>query len=177
MDKEDIFVWCFSPKPNTHYSLEQRQSFRFAKPAILARLGPPSDSVMHTLTGAEICIRYNTARGCTKGINSTLILFRSWNFHECDVRKVWLIIITPASNLILNTTLSGTSSFRRHSYLNKVLWFLRQCGSFKNMKMATYDKDQFGDDQGLESRPALQNNNHWKNYQDFCLPKELKLHC
>ena len=63
--KEDIFVWCFSPKPsniaNSHHS------FCFGKPGVFTRLGPATDSVPHTPARAEICIRFNSARGCTKG--------------------------------------------------------------------------------------------------------------
>lgn len=60
--KEDVFVWCFSPKSS---SSDLRQSFRFNKPTIMSRLGPPADTITHA--GAEICIRFNTPRGCTKG--------------------------------------------------------------------------------------------------------------
>ena len=62
--KEDIFVWCFSPK--SIYT-DSRQSFRYNKPAIMSRLGPPADTMTHAATGAEICIRFNTPRGYTKG--------------------------------------------------------------------------------------------------------------
>ena len=68
--KEDIFVWCFSPKPsnaNTGNSANSHHSFRFGKPGVFTRLGPATDSVTHTPAGAEICIRFNSARGCTKG--------------------------------------------------------------------------------------------------------------
>lgn len=57
--KEDLFVWCFSPKPAS------TGSFRANKPAVLSRLGPPPGTATHTATGAEICIRYNLPRGCT----------------------------------------------------------------------------------------------------------------
>ena len=33
----------------------------------MASLGPLEDTITHTATGAEICIRFNTPRGCTKG--------------------------------------------------------------------------------------------------------------
>ena len=68
--KEDIFVWCFSPKPsnaNAGNSANPHHSFRFSKPGIFTRLGPATDSVTHTPAGAEICMRFNSARGCTKG--------------------------------------------------------------------------------------------------------------
>ena len=57
--KEDLFVWCFSPKPAS------AGSFRAYKPTILSRLGPAPGSVTHTTAGSEICIRYNLPRGCT----------------------------------------------------------------------------------------------------------------
>ena len=57
--KEDLFVWCFSPKPAS------AGSFRAYRPTILSRLGPAPGSATHTATGAEICIRYNLPRGCT----------------------------------------------------------------------------------------------------------------
>ena len=61
--KEDIFVWCFCPK--SIYT-DSRQSFRY-KPAIMSHLGPPTDTITHAATGAEIGICFNTPRGCTKG--------------------------------------------------------------------------------------------------------------
>ena len=70
--KEDIFVWCFSPKPASsaqgpHASAwEPRHSFR--PRSILSRLGPAAaDQASHTATGDEICIRFNLPRGCTRG--------------------------------------------------------------------------------------------------------------
>ena len=69
--KEDVFVWCFSPKPTTgnpqgpHASAgEPRDSFRHK--TILSRLGPAAEYVTHTAAGDEICLRFNLPRGCTK---------------------------------------------------------------------------------------------------------------
>lgn len=69
--KEDIFIWCFSPKPasvglGNHANTWETRSFR-PRPTINARLGPPSETVSHTAAGSEICIRFNMLRGCTKG--------------------------------------------------------------------------------------------------------------
>ena len=69
--KEDIFIWCFSPKPasagsGNQNAWEPRSSFRHNR-TIMSRLGPPQDSSTHTPSGAEICIRFNTTRGCSKG--------------------------------------------------------------------------------------------------------------
>ena len=68
--KEDIFVWCFSLKPASAglgNATETRNYFCYSKPAILSRLGPATDTVTHTSTGVEICIRFNATRGCTRG--------------------------------------------------------------------------------------------------------------
>ena len=62
--KEDIFVWCFSPRSS--YT-DSRQSFRYNKPTIMSHLGPPADTITQVATGAEIYIHFNTPRGCTKG--------------------------------------------------------------------------------------------------------------
>ena len=60
--KEDVFVWCFSPKSSQR---DLRQSFCYNKPNVMSRLGPPTDTITHAATGPQICIRYNP-RGCTK---------------------------------------------------------------------------------------------------------------
>ena len=57
--KEDLFVWCFSPKPAS------TGSFRAHRPAVLSHLGPAPGNSTHTASGSEICIRYNLPRGCT----------------------------------------------------------------------------------------------------------------
>ena len=56
---------CFSRKPVS--ATETRNYFRYSKPAILSCLGTATDTDTHTSTGAEICICFNTTRGCTKG--------------------------------------------------------------------------------------------------------------
>ena len=59
--KEDIFVWCFSPKPASARlgnATETRNYFLHSKPAILSRLAPATDTVTHTSTGAKICIHF-----------------------------------------------------------------------------------------------------------------------
>lgn len=71
--KDDIFIWCFSPKPasvgfvNHASAWDTRHPFRPYKTSIASRLGPAPDSSTHTAAGTEICIRFNTARGCAKG--------------------------------------------------------------------------------------------------------------
>ena len=48
--KEDIFVWCFSPKPTSTgwvNATETHNYLHYSKPAILSRLGPATDTVTH----------------------------------------------------------------------------------------------------------------------------------
>ena len=84
--KEDIFVWCFSPKPagnaqGPHASAwEPRHSFR--PRSILSHLGPAAaDQASHTATGDEICIRFNLPRGCTRGAGCKYK-------HVCNHRRI-----------------------------------------------------------------------------------------
>ena len=71
--KDDVFIWCFSPKPasagsaNHASAWDTRHPFRPSRVNITSRLGPASESITHTTAGTEICIRFNTPRGCAKG--------------------------------------------------------------------------------------------------------------
>ena len=60
--KEDIFVWCFSPKPtSTGMGKCHRNTatiFVTANQPSCHVLAQPQDTVTHTSTGAEICIRF-----------------------------------------------------------------------------------------------------------------------
>ena len=96
--KEDIFIWCFAPKPasaglGTHASAWEAQTFRpkahawDAQPfrnrmGLGARLGPPPDTVTHTPGGEEICIRFNTKRGCSANEDGSKCKFE----HSCNRR-------------------------------------------------------------------------------------------
>ena len=47
-----------------------------------ARLGPPPDTVTHTPGGEEICIRFNTKRGCSANEDGSKCKFE----HSCNRR-------------------------------------------------------------------------------------------
>ena len=87
--KEDIFVWCFSPKPASAglgNATETHNYCRYSKPAILSRLGPATDTITHTSTEAKICIH---ALSPNSGQCESLTLPQISGVVKCDYLLKW----------------------------------------------------------------------------------------